>query len=123
MAERHLLRINFDLFVASTEPISATLAWSFLFLAKNPQIQDWIREELLEKLGKTGKVEGKSKKELLRLEATLMECHRRANIAVLGIPKCTTRVRSILCINKKNYIFKTHNDNNLKSLTLNFHPL
>ncbi|CAD5113963.1 DgyrCDS3126 [Dimorphilus gyrociliatus] len=89
--ERHLLRINFDLFVASTEPISATLAWSFLFLAKNPHIQSWIREELFEKLGKTGKVGTKSKKELLRLEATLMECHRRANIAVLGIPKCTTR--------------------------------
>ncbi|XP_077353486.1 cytochrome P450 2K1-like isoform X1 [Festucalex cinctus] len=88
--DENLVNNVFNLFSAGTETTSITLRWSLLFMAKYPQIQDQVQEELSRVVG-VRQVRTEDRKNLPYVNAVIHETQRLANIVPMDILHQTSR--------------------------------
>ncbi|GMT22772.1 hypothetical protein PFISCL1PPCAC_14069, partial [Pristionchus fissidentatus] len=74
-----------DFFSAGQETTTTTLRWATLFLAKNQQAQDKLRDEIHSVVGKERLPELADKPKMLYAQATMLEVQRLANILRLNV--------------------------------------
>ncbi|XP_054879939.1 cytochrome P450 2K1-like isoform X2 [Poeciliopsis prolifica] len=86
----NLLTTVLNLFAAGTETTSTTLRWGLLFMAKFPQIQDKVQEELRRVIGER-QVQVADRKSLPYTDAVIHETQRMASIIPMSLPHKTTR--------------------------------
>ncbi|KAM9354927.1 cytochrome P450 2K1-like [Pholidichthys leucotaenia] len=79
-----------QLFSAGTETTSTTLRWALLLMAKYPQIQDQVQEELRDVIGDR-QVQVADRKNLPFTNAVIHEIQRLISIAPSGLPHKTTQ--------------------------------
>lgn len=82
--EQHLQRSILDIFVAGSDTTTSTLRWAFCLLASYPDIQQRLRQELLDQLGGS-KPTLADRQKLPFAEAVLMEVQRLGNVAPYGV--------------------------------------
>ncbi|XP_069581221.1 cytochrome P450 2K1-like isoform X2 [Brachyistius frenatus] len=88
--DENLLMVIRNLFAAGTETTSTTLRWGLLFMAKYPEIQDQVQEELRRVVGdRQPMVE--DKKNLPLTDAVIHETQRLAHIVPVSLPHRTSR--------------------------------
>lgn len=80
----------FELFGAGTDTISNTLTWSVLYLLKNPDIQDRMRDELICTIPTDRPPTMADKLNLPFCEAVIAETQRLANILPFALPHVAT---------------------------------
>ncbi|XP_068454929.1 cytochrome P450 2K1-like [Clinocottus analis] len=87
---KNLLMTVLNLFAAGTGTTATTLRWGFLFMAKNPKIQNRVREELSRVIGgRQSQVE--DRKNLPYTNAVIHETQRLANIVPMSLPHKTSQ--------------------------------
>ncbi|XP_077939895.1 cytochrome P450 2K1-like isoform X1 [Gasterosteus aculeatus] len=79
-----------NLFVAGSDTTGATLRWALLLMAKYPQIQDQVQEELSRVMG-SRQVRVEDRRNLPYTDAVIHETQRLANVVPLAIPHKTSR--------------------------------
>ncbi|XP_061668847.1 cytochrome P450 2K1-like [Syngnathoides biaculeatus] len=79
-----------NLFAAGTDTTAATLRWSLLLMAKYPDIQEKVHEELSRVIGDR-QVHVEDRKNLPFTDAVIHETQRLANIAPIAIPHRTSQ--------------------------------
>ncbi|KAJ8283585.1 hypothetical protein COCON_G00024350 [Conger conger] len=78
-----------NLFAAGTDTTATTLRWGLLLMAKYPQIQDQVQEELSRVIGdREPQVE--DRRNLPYTDAVIHETQRLANIAPMSLPHTTS---------------------------------
>ncbi|KAK2829235.1 hypothetical protein Q7C36_017225 [Tachysurus vachellii] len=87
--EENLIITVSNLFAAGTDTTSTTLRWCLLFMAKYPQIQDHVQEEIDGVLGGRQPVV-EDRKNLPYTDAVIHETQRLANVVPMSIPHTTT---------------------------------
>ncbi|TSK87598.1 Cytochrome P450 2K1 [Bagarius yarrelli] len=87
--ENNLIITVSNLFAAGTDTTSATLRWSLLLMAKYPQFQDCVQEELDRVIGGRQPVV-KDRKNLPYTDAVIHEIQRLANIVPMSLPHTTS---------------------------------
>ncbi|TKR89837.1 hypothetical protein L596_013879 [Steinernema carpocapsae] len=85
---KHLIH---DLWQAGMETTILTLEWAFVSLAKNPHVQDKMREEMWNVAGKDRNVEFKDKPFLPYCNAVLTEVHRVTSLLVTNVVRRSVR--------------------------------
>ncbi|XP_037112695.1 cytochrome P450 2K1-like [Syngnathus acus] len=80
----NLVNSVINLFGAGTDTTSDTISWSLLFMAKYPQIQDKVQEELSRVVG-LRQVQTEDRKNLPFVNAVIHETQRLANIVPMSI--------------------------------------
>nr|XP_043904812.1 cytochrome P450 2K1-like [Solea senegalensis] len=88
--EQNLLMTVIHLFAAGTDTTATTLRWALLFMAKYPQIQDQVQEELSRVIG-SRQVQVEDRKDLPFVNAVIHETQRLANILPMALPHRTSR--------------------------------
>ncbi|XP_062874914.1 cytochrome P450 2K1-like [Trichomycterus rosablanca] len=86
--EKNLHNTVANLFAAGTDTTSTTLRWALLLMAKYPQIQDRVQEEIDRVVGGRPLVLD-DRKNLPYTDAVIHETQRLANIAPMSIPHVT----------------------------------
>jgi len=76
----NLVNIIVDFFLAGADTSSSFLNWSMLFMINNPDIQDKVRQELLENVGST-RAKMSDRQSTPYTEAVLLESQRRGNFS------------------------------------------
>ncbi|XP_061830178.1 cytochrome P450 2K1-like [Nerophis lumbriciformis] len=79
-----------DLFGAGTDTTSNTLRWSLLLMAKYPQIQDRVQEELSRVVGDR-QITMEDRRNLPYIDAVIHETQRFANIVPMSVTHSTSR--------------------------------
>jgi cytochrome P450 len=82
---RSLLAVIGDMFFAGSETSSATLAWSVLYLAMNPETQKKLQNEIDNTVGKSRQVSLADRQKLPYAEATIQEVFRKSSLVVNGL--------------------------------------
>ncbi|XP_027897294.1 cytochrome P450 2K4-like [Xiphophorus couchianus] len=88
--EENLLYTVANLFAAGTDTTAATLRWGLLLMAKYPQIQDQVQEELTRVVG-SREVHVEDRKHLPYTDAVIHEIQRLCNISPMAVPHKTSR--------------------------------
>ncbi|XP_029982357.1 cytochrome P450 2K1-like [Sphaeramia orbicularis] len=88
--EKNMIFSVTNLFGAGTDTTAATLKWALLFMAKYPQIQDQVHEELNRVVG-SRQVHVNDRKNLPYTDAVIHETQRMANIVPLSLPHKTSQ--------------------------------
>ncbi|XP_037304932.2 cytochrome P450 2K1-like [Pungitius pungitius] len=88
--DENLMQTVLNLFAAGTDTTATTLRWGLLFMIKNPNIQDRVREELSAVVG-SRQVQVEDRKKLPFTDAVIHETQRLANIVPMAIPHRTTQ--------------------------------
>ncbi|XP_032443868.1 cytochrome P450 2K1-like [Xiphophorus hellerii] len=88
--EENLLYTVSNLFGAGTDTTAATLRWGLLLMAKYPQIQDQVQEELTRVVG-SREVHVEDRKHLPYTDAVIHEIQRLGNIVPMAVPHKTSR--------------------------------
>uniref|UniRef100_A0A3Q2PCN4 Cytochrome P450 2K1 n=1 Tax=Fundulus heteroclitus TaxID=8078 RepID=A0A3Q2PCN4_FUNHE len=88
--EENLIFTVTNLFSAGTDTTAATLRWGLLLMAKYPQIQDRVQEELARVVGGR-EVQAEDRKNLPYTDAVIHEIQRLANIVPMAVPHKTSR--------------------------------
>ncbi|XP_041661305.1 cytochrome P450 2K1-like [Cheilinus undulatus] len=86
--DENLLMTVSNLFSAGTDTTAITLRWALLFMARYPEIQDQVQEELGKVIG-SQQVQLEDRKNLPFTNAVIHETQRVANIAPIAIPHKT----------------------------------
>ncbi|XP_077408808.1 cytochrome P450 2K4-like isoform X2 [Vanacampus margaritifer] len=86
----NLMGTVFDLFGAGTETTSTTLRWALLIMAKYPDIQEKVKEELKQVIGHR-QVQVEDRKNLPFTDAVIHETQRLADIIPMAIPHQTSQ--------------------------------
>nr|XP_043904803.1 cytochrome P450 2K4-like [Solea senegalensis] len=89
-SDKNLLTTVIHLFGAGTDTTSTTLRWGLLLMAKYPEIQDQVQEELSKAIG-TRQVQVEDRKNLPFVDAVIHEVQRVANIAPMALPHRTSQ--------------------------------
>lgn len=84
--EKNLFIVMLDLLIAGSETTSSSLTWSFLLLAANPQVQEKLYAQILDKVGTSRQVSLADQSELVYLEAVIMEILRFSSLTPFGLP-------------------------------------
>ncbi|XP_040921000.1 cytochrome P450 2K1-like [Toxotes jaculatrix] len=79
-----------NLFTAGTDTTATTLRWGLLLMAKYPEIQDQVQEELSQVLG-SRQVQVEDRKNLPFTDAVIHETQRLANIVPMAVPHRTSQ--------------------------------
>ncbi|XP_077939898.1 cytochrome P450 2K1 [Gasterosteus aculeatus] len=79
-----------NLFAAGSDTTSSTLSWGLLLMAKYPQIQDQVQEELSRVVG-SRQVRVEDRRNLPYTDAVIHETQRVANIFPLSLPHKTSQ--------------------------------
>lgn len=79
-----------NLFAAGTDTTSTTLRWALLFMAKYPQIQDQVQEEISRVIG-SRQVQLEDRRNLPLTDAVIHETQRLANILPMALPHRTSQ--------------------------------
>ncbi|KAG7335140.1 hypothetical protein KOW79_001736 [Hemibagrus wyckioides] len=87
--EQNLIITVSNLFAAGTDPTGTTLRWCLLLMAKYPQIQDRVQEEIDRVIGRRQAVM-EDRKNLPYTDAVIHEIQRLANIVPINLPHTTT---------------------------------
>ncbi|KAG7335141.1 hypothetical protein KOW79_001737 [Hemibagrus wyckioides] len=87
--EQNLIITVSNLFAAGTDTTSTTLRWCLLLMAKYPQIQDRVQEEIDRVIGRRQAVM-EDRKNLPYTDAVIHETQRLANIVPMSLPHTTT---------------------------------
>ncbi|KAM3850527.1 cytochrome P450 2K1-like [Diretmus argenteus] len=88
--EKNLIFTIGNLFAAGTETTGTTLRWGLLLMAKYPQEQDQVQEELSRVIG-SRQVRVEDRKNLPYTDAVIHETQRLANIVPMAIPHKTSQ--------------------------------
>ena len=80
-----------DLFLAGSETTSTTLTWALLYMARYPEVQKKVQEEMVHVVGQGQAPSLKDKPNLPYTEAVLMEIQRYANIVPNGVNHSSTK--------------------------------
>ncbi|XP_051995751.1 cytochrome P450 2K6-like [Xyrauchen texanus] len=78
-----------NLFAAGTDTTTSTICWSLLLMAKYPEIQDKVQEEIDRVIGECQPV-AENRKNLPYTDAVIHETQRLASIVPFGVPRKTT---------------------------------
>lgn len=89
--EDNLICCALDLFVAGSETTSTTLRWSFLYMAKYPEIQEKVQAEIDQVIGQSRLPTMADRADMPYTDAVIHEIQRIGNIAPLGLPRYTTK--------------------------------
>ncbi|XP_061901027.1 cytochrome P450 2K4-like [Entelurus aequoreus] len=79
-----------NLFAAGTDTTATTLRWALLLMAKYPNVQEQVREELHNIIGNR-QVQVEDRKNLPFTDAVIHETQRVANIVPMALPHRTSR--------------------------------
>ncbi|XP_032443874.1 cytochrome P450 2K1-like [Xiphophorus hellerii] len=88
--EENLIFTVMNLFSAGTDTTAATLRWGLLLMAKYPQIQDQVQEELTRVVG-SHEVHVEDRKNLPYTDAVIHEIQRLGNIVPMAVPHKTSQ--------------------------------
>uniref|UniRef100_UPI003AAC99BE cytochrome P450 2K1-like n=1 Tax=Centroberyx gerrardi TaxID=166262 RepID=UPI003AAC99BE len=88
--KENLLTTVANLFTAGTDTTGTTLRWGLLFMAKYPNIQDQVQEELSRVIG-SRQVRVEDRKILPYTDAVIHEIQRLANIVPMSLPHKTSQ--------------------------------
>lgn len=83
-----LIATTMNLFVAGTETTTVTLCWALFYLARNPDLQNEIWEEMQSQIGSRLPTNADRKK-LPLIMATIMEVQRMADLDPVGVARRT----------------------------------
>uniref|UniRef100_A0A3P8Y4P1 unspecific monooxygenase n=1 Tax=Esox lucius TaxID=8010 RepID=A0A3P8Y4P1_ESOLU len=86
----NLVQTVTHLFNAGTDTTAATMCWSLMLMAKYPQIQERVQEEMSRVIGSRQPLI-EDRKNLPYTDAVIHEIQRVANIAPLALPHITSR--------------------------------
>ncbi|XP_041912202.1 cytochrome P450 2J6-like [Alosa sapidissima] len=89
--EDNLIMCSLDLFVAGSETTSTTLRWSFLYMAKYPEVQEKVQAEIDRVIGQSRLPTMADRADMPYTDAVIHEIQRIGNIAPLGLPRYTTK--------------------------------
>jgi len=84
LGEQHMMSSIIDLFFAGTETTSSTLLWAFFLLCIHPDVQEKMRQEMVDIVG-TRKVELEDRHSLPYTEAVISEVHRWVSLVAFGL--------------------------------------
>ncbi|GMT21905.1 hypothetical protein PFISCL1PPCAC_13202, partial [Pristionchus fissidentatus] len=87
----NLLATCSDFFTAGQETTTTTLRWTMLFLAKNQQTQDRLREEILAVVGSDRLPTMADQVKMPYARACVLEAQRRANILSVNVQRVAVR--------------------------------
>ena len=93
-SEDNVVSVFVDLFGASIETTSTTMAWAIYCLASHPIIQDHLYKEVTDVVG-VNRLSVNDKHRLPFLEATVLEILRYSTVLPLAIPHYTERETSV----------------------------
>ncbi|XP_078140581.1 cytochrome P450 2K1-like [Centroberyx gerrardi] len=88
--KENLLKTVGNLFNAGTDTTGTTLRWGLLLMAKYPNIQDQVQEELSRMIG-SRQVRVEDRKNLPYTDAVIHEIQRLANIVPMSLPHKTSQ--------------------------------
>ncbi|XP_041912206.1 cytochrome P450 2J6-like [Alosa sapidissima] len=91
--EDNLIMCSLDLFVAGSETTSTTLRWSFLYMAKYPEVQEKVQAEIDRVIGQSCLPTMADRADMPYTDAVIHEIQRIGNIAPLGLPRYTKDVQ------------------------------
>ncbi len=89
--KRNIQAVLSDIVQAGTDTTSNTLCWAVLFMAKNPDIQRQVQEELDQIIGTGRLATWADRPSLPYTEATLHEAQRLANLVPFGLPHSASK--------------------------------
>uniref|UniRef100_A0A8D3A2X8 Cytochrome P450 2K1-like n=1 Tax=Scophthalmus maximus TaxID=52904 RepID=A0A8D3A2X8_SCOMX len=87
--ENLLVTVN-NLFAAGTETTATTLRWGLLFMARYPDIQDQVQEELSRVIG-SRQVKAEDRKNLPFVDAVVHETQRMSSVVPMSLPHKTSQ--------------------------------
>ncbi|KIH55955.1 unspecific monooxygenase [Ancylostoma duodenale] len=91
----NLLNVCMDFFLAGMETTTTTLRWGTLFMAKHPNVQDKIRQEIFSVLGADGRPSTSLRNRMPYTNAAIQEIQRYANIIPLNVIHRTVKDTSV----------------------------
>ncbi|GAB6020872.1 Cytochrome P450 2 sub R member 1 [Chamberlinius hualienensis] len=91
----HLLGSVWDMFIAGVDTVTATMRWTLLFLACNPDAQKEAQDEIDAAIGKSRLPRLDDFSKLPFVEALILEVHRLANVVPLSVPHTNLRETNI----------------------------
>ncbi|XP_046552806.1 cytochrome P450 18a1-like [Haliotis rubra] len=80
-----LVKVIGDLFVGGTETTSTTIRWAIIFLVRNPEVQQRMRDEIDRHVERARQPSVSDKPNLPYTEATILEIQRCADIAPFSV--------------------------------------
>nr|XP_033814667.1 cytochrome P450 2F2-like isoform X2 [Geotrypetes seraphini] len=93
--ESNMIQVVTDIFMGSSDTISATLHWAVLYMVAYPSIQEKVQKELDNVLGRSRIIYFEDRKRLPYTNAVIHEFQRFANMASVGLARQCIRDTSI----------------------------
>ncbi|XP_069069008.1 cytochrome P450 2J4-like isoform X2 [Pleurodeles waltl] len=93
--ENNMVRLAVDFFSAGIETTTNTLLWAFLYMVKQPEIQEKVQMELDAVIGESLVFHYEDRKRLPYTNAVIHEIQRMSNVISIGLFRETVKVTSL----------------------------